>query len=336
MERRLFLAGTGAVLLAAPLAADAQQAGKVYRIGFLSPSSRSDPERLASPFGERGLAAFRQGLRDLGYVEGQNLTIEYRWAEGRFERLPDLAAELVRLKVDVIVSVVTQASLAAKNATRTIPIVLVAAGDPLGSGLVANLARPGGNVTGPSSMYGDLAGKQLELLKESVPKVSRVAVLWNPANAVWQAQMLRQTEIAARALGLQVQLLEARGPDELEGAFAAMTRERASALLVQVDVIFALHARRIADLAAKRRVPAMYGSREHVEAGGLMSYAPNVPDLFRRAATYVDKILKGAKPADLPVEQPTKFELVINLKTAKTLGLTIPPSLLGRADEVIQ
>jgi len=323
-------------ILTPPLAAEAQQAGKVHRIGFLSPSSPSDPERLASPFGERGLAAFRQGLRDLGYVEGQNIAIEYRWAEGRFERLPDLAAELVRLKVDVIVSVVTQATLAAKNATGTIPIVLVAAGDPLGSGLVANLARPGGNVTGPSSMYGDLAGKQLELLKETVPKVSRVAVLWNPANAVWQAQMLRQTEIAARALGLQVQLLEARGPDELEGAFAAMTRERVSALLVQVDVIFALHARRIADLAAKRRVPAMYGSREHVEAGGLMSYAPNVPDLFRRAATYVDKILKGAKPADLPVEQPTKFELVINLKTAKALGLKIPQSILIRADEVIQ
>ena len=295
-------------ILLAPLAAEAQQGGK----------------------------AFRQGLRDLGYVEGQNIAIEYRWAEGRFERLPDLAAELVRLKVDVIVSVVTQASLAAKNATRTIPIVMVAAGDPLGSGLVASLARPGGNVTGPSSMLAELAGKELELLKETVPNVSRVAVLWNPANAVWQAQMLRATEVAARALGLQLQLLEARGPDELEGAFAAMTRERASALLVQVDVIFALHARRIADLAAKRRLPAMYGSREHVEAGGLISYAPNVPDVFRRAATYVDKILKGAKPADLPVEQPTKFELVINLKTAKALGLTIPQAVLIRADEVIR
>jgi len=336
MERRRFIEVIAGGLLTAPLAASAQQAGKMYRIGYLSPSSPSDPERLASPFGERGLAAFRQGLRDLGYVEGQNIAIEYRWAEGKFERLPDLAAELVRLKVDVIVSVVTQATLAAKNATGTIPIVLVAAGDPLGSGLVASLGRPGGNVTGPSSMYGDLAGKQLELLKETVPKVSRVAVLWNPANAVWQAQMLKQTEIAARALGLQVQLLEARGPDDLGGAFAAMTKERASALLVQVDVIFALHARRIADLAAKRRVPAMYGSREHVEAGGLMSYAPNIPDLFRRAATYVDKILKGAKPGDLPVEQPTKFELVMNLKTATALGLTIPQSLLQRADQIIQ
>ena len=336
MDRRAFIGTLTSGLLAVPLAAEAEPAGKVHRIGFLSPSSPSDPERVASPFGERGLAAFRQGLRDLGYVEGQNITIEPRWAEGRFERLPDLATELVRLKVDVIVSVVTQASLAAKNATRTIPIVMVAAGDPLGSGLVANLARPGGNVTGPSSMYADLAGKQLELLMKTTPKVSRVAVLWNPANAVWQAQMLRETEHAARALGLQRQLLEARGPDELEEAFAAMSREHASALLVQVDVIFALHARRIADLAAKHRVPAMYGAREHVEAGGLMSYAPNVLDLFRRAATYVDKILKGAQPGDLPVEQPTKFELVINRKTAKALGLTIPQSLLQRADQVIE
>jgi len=333
--RRAFLAGSLS-LVAAPRASEAQQAGKAYRIGYLSPSSPSDPEGLASPFGERGLAAFRQGLRDLGYVEGQNFAIEGRWAEGKFERLPNLAAELVRLKVDVIVSVVTQATLAAKNATRTIPIVLVAAGDPVGSGLIASLARPGGNVTGPSAMYADLAGKQLELLKETVPRVSRVAVLWNPANAAWQAQMLKATQVAAPALGLRVELLEARGAGELEGAFAAMTRERASALLVQVDVIFALHAKRIADLAAKHRLPAMYGSKEHVEAGGFMSYAPNALDVFRRAATYVDKILKGAKPADLPVEQPTKFEFVINLKTAKALGLTIPQSVLGRADEVIQ
>jgi putative tryptophan/tyrosine transport system substrate-binding protein len=336
VDRRRFLVTSLAGALAAPLAAEAQPAGKIYRIGYLSPSSPSDPERLASPFGERGLAAFRQGLRALGYVEGQNIAIENRWAEGRFERLPDLAAELVRLKVDVIVSVVTQASLAAKNATRTIPIVMVAVGDPLGSGLVASLARPGGNVTGPSSMYADLVGKQLEVLKEIVPKLSRVAVLWNPANAAWQAQMLKATGVAARALGLQVQLLEARGPDELEGAFAAMNRERASALLVAPDVIFALHARRIADLAAKRHLPAMYGSSEHVEAGGLISYAPNIPDVFRRAATYVDKILKGARPSDLPVEQPTKFEVFMNLKTAKALGLTIPPSLLLRADQVIE
>jgi putative ABC transport system substrate-binding protein len=226
--------------------------------------------------------------------------------------------------------------LAAKNATRTIPIVMVAVGDPLGSGLVASLAHPGGNVTGPSSMFAEVAGKQLELLKETVPKASRVAVLWNPANPVWQAQMLREINVAARALGLRLQLLEARGPDELEGAFAAMTRARAGALLVQADPMFSLHARRIADLALKRRLPAMVGFREHVEPGSLMSYAPNFPDLFRRAAVYVDKILKGAKPADLPVEQPTRFELVINMKTAKALGLTVPPSVLIRADQVIQ
>ena len=316
-------------ILAPPLAADAQPLAKVPRIGFLAAFS---PTPEVSHF----IEAFRQGLRDLGYVEGRNIVIEYRWAHSSFERLPDLAAELVRLKVDIIVAVVTQASLAAKNATGTIPIVMVGVSDPVGSGLIASLGRPGGNITGTSGMAAELVGKQLELLKETVPKASRVAVLWNPANPVWQAQMLRETQVAARALGLRVQLLEARGPDELEGAFAAMTRERASALLVQVDVIFALHARRLADLAAKRRVPAMYGSREHVEAGGLMSYAPNIPDLFRRAATYVDKILKGAKPADLPVEQPTRFELIINLKTAKALGLTIPPSLLVRADQVIE
>ena len=321
--------------LVAPLVAGAQPAGKMYRIGYLSPSSRSDPEALASPFGERGLAAFRQGLRELGYVEGKNIAIENRWAEGKFERLPALAQELVRLKVDVIVSVVTQATVAAKNATRTIPIVMVAPGDPLGSGLVASLAHPGANVTGPSSMYSDLVGKQLELLKEIVPKLSRVAVLWNPANVAWQARMLKATDAAAKALGLHVQLLEARGADDLEAAFAAMTREQASALLVAVDVIFALHAKRIADLAAKRHLPAMYGSSEHVEAGGLISYAPNIPDVFHRAATYVDKILKGAKPGDLPVEQPTSLDVVVNLAAARAIGLTMPPSVLRRATQVI-
>jgi putative ABC transport system substrate-binding protein len=261
MDRRTFISGIAGGLLAAPLAAEAQQTGKVPRVGWLSPGSATSDQTF--------LASFRDALRELGLVVGQNIVIESRWAEGRFERLPDLAADLVRLKVDVIITVVTQASLAAKRATRTLPIVMVGVGDPLGSGLVASLARPGENVTGPSSMLADVSGKQLALLKETVPKATRVAVLWNPANPVWQAAALRETEVAARALGLQLQLLEARGPDELEGAFAAMTRERASALLVQVDVIFALHARRIADLAAKRRVPAMYGSREHVEAGGL-------------------------------------------------------------------
>ena len=310
--------------LTAPLAADAQQGAKVPRIGFLSPSAPSFPSE-----------AFRRGLRDLGYVENQNIVIEYRWAEGQYDRLPDFAAELVRLKVDVIVAVVTQASLAAKNATRTIPIVMVGVSDPVGSGLVATLARPGANITGTSSMTAEVVGKSLELLKEAVPKVSRVAVLWNPANPVFQAQMLRETEVAARALGVQLQILEARGPDELERAFAAMTRERASALLVLGDPTFFLHRARIADLAAKSRLPAMYGFKEFVDAGGLMAYGAHLPDLFRRAATYVDKILKGAKPADLPVEQPTHFELVISLKTAKALGLTIPQSVLIRADQVI-
>jgi len=313
---------------ALPLAAHAQQTAKVPRVGWLSPGSRASDEKF--------LASFHEGLRELGWVVGQNIAIEPRWAEGRFERLPDLAAELVQLKVDVIVANVTQASLAAKHATSTIPIVMVGVGDPLGSGLVDNLARPGGNVTGPSSMLAEVSVKQLALLKEAVPNASPVAVLRNPANPVWQASALRETQAAALAMGLRLQLLEARGPDELEGAFAAMSRERAGALFVPADIIFVGHAQRMAELAARHRLPAMFGFREHVQAGGLMSYAASFALMFRRAATFVDKILKGAKPADLPVEQPTKFELVINLKTAKALGLTIPQSVLLRADEVIQ
>jgi ABC-type uncharacterized transport system substrate-binding protein len=313
---------------ALPLAADAQQLAKVPRVGWLSPGSATSDEIF--------LASFRDGLRELGWVAGQNIAIESRWADGRFERLPDLAAELVQLKVDVIVANVTQASLAAKRATGTIPIVMVGVGDPLGSGLVDNLARPSGNVTGPSSMLAEASAKQLALLKETVPGASPVAVLWNPANPVWQAAALKQTDAAARALGLRVQLVEARGPDELDGAFAAMTRERAGALFVPADIIFVRHAQRMADLAAKHHLPAMFGFREHVEAGGLMSYAASFAVMFRRAAAFVDKLLKGAKPADLPVEQPTKFELVINLKTARALGLTVPRSVLLRADEVIQ
>ena len=328
MERRTFIALVSGGLLALPLAAQAQQTGKLSRVGWLSPGSATSDETF--------LASFRDAFRELGWVVGQNIAIESRWAEGKFEQLPDLAAELVRLRVDVIVTVVTQASLAAKRATRTIPIVMVGVGDPLGSGLVASLARPGDNVTGPSSMLADVSGKQLALLKETVPKASPVAVLWNPANPVWQAAALRETEVAAGALGLRLQLLEARGPDELVGAFAAMTRERAGALFVPADIIFVRHAQQMADLAARHRLPAMYGFREHVEAGGLMSYAASFSVIFRRAATFVDKILKGAKPADLPVEQPTKFELVINLKTAKALGITIPQSVLQLADEVIQ
>ncbi len=316
-------------LLAAPLAADAQQAGKVPRIGFLGVTSPSDrPSHLD---------AFRQRLRELGWVEGQNIVIDYRYAEGRVDRLPDLAAELVRLKVDLIVaSAGTQAATAAKNATETIPIVMIYVRDPVGTGLIASLARPGGNVTGVSGSAGlELFAKQLELLKETVPKIRRVAILSNPDNAYHQLA-IREVNVAARSLGVQLQLLEARGPNEFDGAFAAMAKERVGALLVLSDAIFGSHRTRLADLAARSRLPAAYGVRESVEAGGLMSYGPSFLDLFRRSAAYVDKILKGAKPADLPVEQPTKFELVINLKTAKALGLTIPPSLLQRADKVIE
>ena len=316
------------MLLAAPLAAEAQQAGKVHRIGYLTGGLSTDRPHL--------IEAFRQGLRELGWVEGQNIIIEYRYAEGRFDRLPDLAAELVRLKVDIIVALATPASAAAKNATGTIPIVGISLGDPVGTGLIASLARPGGNVTGVSYSVGvETIGKGLELFKEIVPNVRRVAILSNPGNPLY-APAVRDVKVAARSLGVQLQLLEARGPTEFDGAFAAMAKERVGGLLVVADTMFNLHRARLVELAAKSRLPAAYGTRDAVEAGGLMSYGPSLPDLFRRGATYVDKVLKGAKPADLPVEQPTKFELVINLKTAKALGLTIPPSLLGRADEVIE
>ena len=328
MSKKVVGLAIWAVLLALSFPAGAQQAKKIPRIGFLaSVSASSDADRIE---------AFRQGLRELGYVEGQNVTIEYRWADGKFEQLPDLAAELVRLKVDVIVAVVTQASLAAKKATGTIPIVMVGVSDPVGSGLVASLARPGTNITGTSSMTAEIIGKLLELLKETLPKISRVAALWNPANPVFQALQLRETEVAARALGVQLRILEARGPDEIDGAFAAMVKERTKALLILGDPVFTSHRKRIADLAAKYRLPAVSGTREYVEAGGLMAYGPSFPDMHRRAATYVDKILKGTKPADLPVEQPKKFEFIINLKAAKQIRLTIPPNVLARADKVIR
>jgi putative ABC transport system substrate-binding protein len=316
-------------LLAAPLAADAQQAGKVPRIGYLGLTSPSDRPPL--------LDAFRQRLRELGWVEGQNIVIDYRYAEGRVDRLPDLAAELVRLKVDLIVaSAGTQAATAAKNATETIPIVMIYVRDPVGTGLIASLARPGGNVTGVSGSAGlELFAKQLELLKETVPKIRRVAILSNPDNAYHQLA-IREVNVAARSLGVQLQLLEARGPNEFDGAFAAMAKERVGALLVLSDAIFGSHRTRLADLAARSRLPAAFGVRDDVEAGGLMSYGPSILDSYRQAATYVDKILKGAKPADLPVEQPMKFELVLNLKTAEALGLTIPPLILFQADEVIR
>ena len=325
MDRRKFLAGTGAVLLAAPLAAEAQQAEKIARIGWLG-DIPGRPE------------AFRQGLRDLGYVEGRNVAIEYRSTEGKLERFPALAAELVALKVDVIVAGSTPAILAAKQATKTIPIIFIGTADPVGSGLVTSLARPGGNVTGSSNLAAELVGKRLEQLTQAVPGVTRVAVLWHPGNLGDRTEkdMLNAAEIAARALGVRLQFVEARGPADFDRAFSDMTTARAGALTVLPSRMFTGERRRLVDLAAKNRLPAVFPFRDFADAGGLMSYGPNLADLSRRAATYVDKILKGAKPGDLPVEQPAKFELVINLKTAKALGLTIPPSLLGRANEIIQ
>jgi putative ABC transport system substrate-binding protein len=318
------------VILVAPLAAEAQRAGKVYRIGILPPGPISERVHLWE--------AFRQGLRELGYVEGQNITLVFPSAEVRPERVPHLAAELVNLKVDLIVAGTTPAALAAKQATKTIPIVATSVADPVGDGLVASLARPGGNITGFTFLGPELVPKRLELLKEAIPGVSRVAALWHPAayGEPTMRDMLKEIETAARALGVQLQLVRARGPDDFDRAFSAMTTERAGALIVFPSPMLYTERRGIVDLAAKHRLPTIYAWREPVEAGGLMSYGASIPDLYRRAATHVDKILKGAKPADLPVEQPTKFELVINLKTAKALGLTIPQSVLIRATQVIQ
>ena len=315
-------------VLATPPASDAQPAGEVRRIGFLAGGSATVTPRTVE--------AFRQGLRELGWVEGQSLVIDYRFAEGRLERLPDLAAELVRLKAEVIIAGPTPAAVAAKKATATIPIVMWAVGDPVGLGLIASLARPGGNVTGVSFSVGQgTVGKGLELLKETVPKVHRVAVLSNPANPS-HASAIGDVKGAARSLGVELQLVEARSASELDGAFAAMAKERAAAVLVVTDTVFLLHRARLADLTTKNRLPSMHGIVEYVEAGGLMSYGASGSYFLRRAASFVDKILKGAKPADLPVEQPTKFELAINIRTAKALGLTIPPSVLLRADQVIE
>jgi putative ABC transport system substrate-binding protein len=333
MDRRAFVAGTFA-LLAAPRAAGAQTPPNVPRVGYLSPGSASDPRRAAL-FG-----AFQQGLRDLGYLEGKNIIIETRFegtrfAEGPYDRLSSLAVELVNLKVDVILAYSTPAAQAAQKATRAIPIVMTPIIDPVATGLVAHLGRPGGNVTGLSLMAPELLGKQMQLLKEMVPKVSRLAILWNPANPANEPQV-RAAEVAAQVLGVRLQSVEARHSNDLDSAFVAMTREQAGAVIVAVDVVFIDNRSRIARLAEKTRLPAVHGLREGAEAGGLMSYGASPLELNRRAALFIDKVLKGAKPADLPVEQPTKFELVINLKTAKALGLTIPPSVLARADEVIE
>ena len=329
LQRRDFLIAAGA-LLAAPLAAEAQQASKVARIGFLAANLGANTHLHE---------AFRQGLRDLGYVEGRNLVLEYRDAEGKLEQLPALAAELVALKVDVIVTGGgTPTALAAKQATRTLPIVFASAPDPVMDGLVTSLARPGGNVTGSAALSPELVAKCLEQLKQAVPGVSRVAVLWHPGAAGESTgkDMLKSVEGAARALEVRLQLVEAQGPADFDRAFSDMTRARAQALTVLPSVMFFSERRRLAGLAAKNRLPAVYAQREFIDAGGLMAYGANLADLFRRAATYVDKILQGAKPADLPVEQPTKFELLINLKAANALGITIPQSVLARADEVIR
>ncbi len=328
MERRTFLVMIAGGLLTAPLAAEAQQtAGKIPRIGFLGNSTAALEANLVGPF--------REGLRDLGYVEGRNILIEYRWAEGQYERFPALIAELIALKVDVIVTAGTPAALAVRKATTSIPIVMAAVGDPIGVGLVASLARPGGNVTGLTAIAPELEGKRLELLREVVPKLSHIAVLWNPDNS-FHVGSLKETRAAAQVLGIKVQPLGVRISEEFPAAFAAILRERPGALLVLADRIFLHNRTRIVDFEAKHRLPGVYAYRELVEAGGLMSFGPSYAGMHRRAAYYVDKILKGAKPSDLPVEQPTKFELVINLKTAKALGLTISQSVLGRADEVIR
>ena len=322
MDRRRFLLTSLAATLAAPIGAGAQQAGKVARIGFLVTSSAgSNPHRLE---------VFRKGLREHGYVEGKNIVFDYRYAEGNLNRLPDLAAELVALKVDVIVTAGEPGIRAAKRATTIIPIVFPATLDPVAAGLVESLARPGQNVTGLSIVGPELDGKRLELLKEAVPKTSRVAVLFGPAYPP------KEREIAAQALGIQIISLRVREVGDFEPAFATARKKNVDALLTSPSPLLNNVRERIVEFAAKNRLPAMYGGPEFVEAGGLMSYAPSYTDLFHRAATFVSKILKGAKPADLPVEQPTKFELVINLKTAKALGLTIPPSLLARADQVIE
>jgi putative ABC transport system substrate-binding protein len=329
MDRRAFIGALAGGLLATPLDAGAQQAGKVPRIGFLLATSASDTTYAG------WVEAFRQGLRELGYVEGRNIVIEYRYAGETHERLPSLAAELVRLKVDVIVSHGTNGPLAAKQATSTIPIVMTSAGDPVKSGLVSSLARPGGNVTGLSLMNAELGGKRLQLLKEILPGLSRVAVLWNTTNP-YASLVVREMEAASTALGVQLLSFVVRGPDDFAGALSAASAGRPGAFTVVEDPLTITKRQQIVDFVTRNRLPAIYGAKEFVDAGGLMSYGVYFADSYRRAAGYVDKILKGAKPADLPVQQPAKWEFVINLKVAKALGLTIPPSVLQRADEVIQ
>jgi putative tryptophan/tyrosine transport system substrate-binding protein len=328
MDRRAFLTGLTGGLLAAPLAAEAQSAGKIYRIGVLSPFSAS--------FGPGpSFEAFRLTLRDLGHVEGRNIALEYRWADERYDRLPDLAADLVRLRVDAIVSTwSTPAALATKKATSTVPIVFAGVGDAVGVGVVESLTRPGGNVTGSTFVTEETIAKQLELLKEVIPRISRIGVVINPMNPVY-GPVLRASEAPARALGVQLDVVGVQSAADFERALRAAIKRRVGGLVVLRDAVLVANQPRLLTLAETARLPAMYGVREFVDSGGLMSYGPSLAEMYRRAGHLVDKILRGIRPADLPVEQATKFELVINLKAARVLGLIIPPSLLQRADEVI-
>ena len=327
LMRKIFIhLALSAIPLAFYLVAEAQQAAKIARIGFMGNSPTPEQVRIE---------VFRQRLRELGWVEGQNIIIEYRWANGKFDRVPELAAELVNLKVGVIFAPASLYVEAARRATTTIPIVFAVHGDPIGAGHVASLARPGGNITGLAQMQTELNAKGLELLKEAVPGLSRVAVLWNPATPS-HGPILKAVEETGRALGLRLQTLPVESAMDLDTAFAAMVRERAGAVLVQQAPVFATGRQRLVELALKHRLPTMFGTSNYVDGGGLMSYGPDLTDLYRRAAVYVDKILKGAKPADLPVEQAMKFELIINLKTAKQIGVTIPPNVLVRANRVIR
>jgi putative ABC transport system substrate-binding protein len=327
VKRRIFAMALCTVLFALCVSTHAQQPTKIPRIGLLFTAT---PSAAAAR-----IEAFRQGLRELGYVEGKNILIEQRYAEGQLNHMNELAAELVRLKVDVIVTIGPAATRPAKEATHAIPIVMGVDDDPVGNGFVASLARPGGNITGLASLAPEIGGKQLELLKEIVPRLSRVAVL-GTSTQPGNAQSLREAEVAAGALAVKLQYLDVLSPKDIEPVFRTASNGRAEAVLVLRASIFFSHRKQIVDLAAKRQLPAMYYTTEYVEEGGLMTYGVSITDLFRRAATYVDKILKGAKPAELPIEQPTKFELVVNLKTAKRIGLTIPPNVLARADKVIK
>ena len=326
MDRRRFLLTSLAGALAGPVDAGAQQAGKVHRIGFLWDNPTVFPDAIES---------FRQGLRDLGYVEGENLLIEYRWAEGKPERMRELAEELARIKVDIIVAPTSVYTGAAKRATSTIPIIFLSHADPLNTGHVKSLARPGGNATGLTIMMTETNVKGLELFKAAVPGLSRVAVVWDPATPSHRPG-LKAVEAAGPSLGLRIQSVPVRSATEYESAFSAMVREHADGVLVLSTPLFIAGAQPLADLSVKHKLPSLFGPKDHVAAGGLMSYSPNRRDLYRRGAVFVDKILKGARPGDLPVERATRFELVINLKTAKTLGLTIPPSLLAGADQVVE